>query len=84
MLLKGSFRLAVNLLQLATVAVRCSKNRKKSIICSSLALCCSCCNLQLVSIRLKELERSRQKLIPKCRKINLTERQTNKAAKKRY
>ena len=45
-----SFRLIVNLLRPATVAV---KIEKIPIICSNVALCNSCCDLQLVWTRLK-------------------------------
>ena len=48
-LLKGTFRLAANLLQPATVIVRCSKNRKISnYLQQPLALCNSCRNLRVV------------------------------------
>ena len=47
------FRLAANLLQPATVAVICSKNRKDPIICCDLAVCNGCCNLWLVWTKLK-------------------------------
>ena len=53
-LLKGTFRLAANLLQPATVIVRCSKNRKISnYLQQPLALCNSCRNLRVVWMRLK-------------------------------
>ena len=45
-LLKGLFRLAANLLQPATGAVHCSKNRKFPTPCSNIFNCNSrCCNL---------------------------------------
>ena len=49
---KGSFTLAVNLLQPMTVAVKIGKF---PIICSDPALCDSCCNLRLLWTRLNSL-----------------------------
>ena len=52
-MIKGSFRLAVNLLWPATGPVNCSKNRKFPTVCSNAFRCDSCCNLKLVWTKLK-------------------------------